>query len=85
MINSSEKALLPLHHGVFLQTGKSVGVIWRRDLKLLDLPTEDILFLMPTIAFLVSESEDLSIVDQIILGISIPGEESLNVRIKLSF
>jgi hypothetical protein len=85
LINSSAKALLPLPHAMFLQTGKSLGALWRADLILLGLPTGDAVFLMPTLAYSVSESVDLSIVDQIILGSSIPGAQSLNVRLKWSF
>lgn len=85
LINSSAKALLPLPHAMFLQTGKSLGALWRADLILLGLPTGDAVFLMPTLSYSVSESVDLSIVDQIILGSSIPGAQSLNVRLKWSF
>lgn len=84
-INSSAKALLPLPHALFLQGGKSLGALWRADLVLLGLPTGDALFIMPTISYSVSESVDLSIVNQLILIRDMSFAQSLNIRLKWSF
>lgn len=84
-INSSAKALLPLPHALFLQGGKSLGALWRMDLVMLGLPTGQALFVMPTVSYSVSESIDLSIVDQIIMIKEMSLAQSLNIRLKWSF
>lgn len=83
-VNSTAKALLPLPHALFIQAGKSLGALWRADIVLLGLPTRGA-FIMPTVSYSVSESIDLSFVDQIILIEGMHLAQSMNMRLKWSF
>lgn len=83
--NSSPKNLMPVPHAFYLQGGASLFSLFRADLIALGIPTMDGVYLMPTIGYSVSNTLDVSVVDQLLIGGNGGAFQSINARLKYSF